>query len=516
MLSRTFLSRLCLMIFILPVIILTSALASTTDLRIIYLNDFHGWAESPPQPNRDEGLGGAAPLAAQVKLRRQEKPSLFLAAGDMIQGSSWTNFFKGSSTIKLLNLMNLDAMVVGNHEFEFGLLELQARINEANFPMLGANVIGVSNLKPFIIKEVQGLKVAIIGVVTPQTAHINAVRQDPQLKILSPWKTLKKYLPQLKQCADIIIVLSHLGFPEDLKLAAKVKGIGVIVGGHSHTRLENPFWVGKTIIVQAWEHGKTLGVLDLQISQGRISSSQGHLEKIITASGPGDEAVRQLVGQYRGQVDQVLGQVIGDTTVFLDGENIHTQETNLGNWLADIVRQTANADLAILNSGGIRRSLPAGPIRIGDIFDMIPFENYIVAQATTGREIRLILEHGLSSLPQAAPHFLQVSGLKLRYDLSAPPGRRLQEVQIGGHPLVADKKYLLATIDFLAAGGDDYQMLPEIFFGGPKQTATARANSPPEPAFIAPGQPFRQIVCDYLKTLKTISPAVEGRIRENK
>jgi 5'-nucleotidase / UDP-sugar diphosphatase len=264
--SAKLVSRFCLTINIIFLALLTSSLAIAADLRIIHLNDFHGWVESPPQSQGVERLGGAAQLAAQVKTLRQEKPSLFLAAGDMIQGSSWTNFFKGSSTIKLLNLMRLDAMVVGNHEFDFGLPELQTRIKEARFPILGANVAGVPDLIPFVIKDVQGLKVAIIGLVAPETAKITNARRLFDVKFLSPRETIENFLPQLKINSDVIIVLSHLGFPEDLKLAAQIEGIDVIVGGHSHTRMENPRIVGSTIIVQAWEHGKTLGVLDLQVA----------------------------------------------------------------------------------------------------------------------------------------------------------------------------------------------------------------------------------------------------------
>jgi 2',3'-cyclic-nucleotide 2'-phosphodiesterase (5'-nucleotidase family) len=324
---------------------------------------------------------------------------------------------------------------------------------------------------------------------------------------------MKKFLPQVKKHADVIIVLSHLGFPEDLKLAYLIGGIDVIVGGHSHTRVEKPRTVGSTIIVQAWEHGKTLGVLDLEVYDGRVALSEGHLEKIL-ASGPRDEAVQELVKKYQTQVDEVLGQVIGETTVFLDGQNVRRRETNLGNWLADLIRQTANADVAVLNGGGIRRSLAAGPISLRDIQEIIPFENYIIALELTGRDIVQILEHGLSGLPAAAARFPQVSGIKVCYDLSAPPGRRLLEVQVGGQPLVDDKIYVLATVDFLAAGGDDYSMFPKIFCGV-GETGQTGNNPAHNLVYNDTGRLLKQIVSDYIKTQKIISPEMEGRIVEN-
>lgn len=513
MLNSTLGSRFCLIICIMSLVILGTTLALAMDLRIIHINDFHGWTEPPTKGRDGEKLGGAARLAHKVNTLRREKPSLFLAAGDMIQGSSWTNFFKGRSTIELLNLMQLDAMVVGNHEFDFGVPELQARIKEAKFPVLGANVMGFPDLKPFVIKDVQGLKVAIIGLVTPATAHLSAVRDFCEVIFLSPQETMKKFLPQLRKHADVIIVLSHLGFPEDLKLAAGIEGIDVIVGGHSHTRVEKPLIVGRTIIVQAWEHGKAVGILDLQVSDGRVALSGGNLEKN-SASGPGDESVQELVKKYQTQVDEVLGQKIGETSVFLDGQNVRRYETNLGNWLADLIRQTAGADLAIINGGGIRRSLPVGPIRLRDIHEIIPFENYIIALEMSGRDIIRALEHGLSDLPTPAARFLQVSGLKMRYDLSAPPGRRLLEVQVGNQPLVDDKIYILATVDFLAAGGDGYSMFPKIFCG-PGETGQNGNNTAYKLVYNDPSRSLKQIVSNYVKTEKIISPAVEGRIVEN-
>ena len=160
----------------------------------------------------------------------------------MIQGNSWANLFRGKSTIDVMNAMKFDAMVVGNHEFDFGPKVLKERMAQARFPVLGANVKGLAALKPYVVKNLQGVRVAIIGVVTPETPVATHPRNVAGLTFTTPESAVKKYLPELKGRADIIVVLSHCGFQADQELAARVPGIDVIVGGHSHTKILQPEW----------------------------------------------------------------------------------------------------------------------------------------------------------------------------------------------------------------------------------------------------------------------------------
>lgn len=200
-------------------------------IRILYLNDFHGFAEPYKPFGSDEMYGGIAYLAGEVDHLRKEKASLLLSAGDMIQGNNWTNLFRGESTIELMNLMRFDAMVVGNHEFDFGQDVLRRRISESKFPVLGANVEGLDLLKPFLIKELNGVRVAIIGVVTEDTLISTYPRNVAGLRFVSPIDTVEKYIKELKNRSDMVVVLSHIGYPADRILAENVRGIDVIVGG---------------------------------------------------------------------------------------------------------------------------------------------------------------------------------------------------------------------------------------------------------------------------------------------
>ncbi|MGB9715204.1 MAG: bifunctional metallophosphatase/5'-nucleotidase [Thermodesulfovibrionales bacterium] len=272
----------------------------------------------------------------------------------MIQGNNWANLSEGESVIKIMNAMRFDAMVVGNHEFDFGQEVLRKRILEAKFPILGANVEGLNMLKPYVIREISDIKIAIIGIVTEDTPVSTHPRNVIGLTFLSPEDTIKKYIDEFKGKVDIIVVLSHIGHQADRALAEKLRGIDVIVGGHSHTKVERPVLIGDTVIVQAWEHGKALGVLDLTIKDGKIAHAEGHLEDIKPEIGKVDKDVKAIVDKYSKRVDAVLNEIIGEIQLDLEGENVRKRETNLGNLIADIIRKTASADVAIINGGLIR------------------------------------------------------------------------------------------------------------------------------------------------------------------
>ncbi|MFZ5453236.1 MAG: bifunctional metallophosphatase/5'-nucleotidase [Thermodesulfobacteriota bacterium] len=497
------------------VLLMVAAPVGAADLRILYVNDFHGFAEPYKSVGSQEVLGGAAYLAAAVNKLRKEKPSLLLAAGDMIQGNSWANLSRGESSIALMNLMHFDAMVVGNHEFDFGQKVLKKRIAQARFPVLGANVEGFKDgLKPFIIKKIQGLKVAIIGLVTPDTPQSTHPRNVAGLKFLPPAVAVEKYLPQLKKQADLVIVLSHLGYQADRKLAAQVPGIGVIVGGHSHTKLLEPAVVGETIIVQAWEHFKALGVLDLTLKEGRITNFSGHLEMIKPVPGRADKAVARLVQRYEQKVNKILGQKIGVTAVDLDGEHVRQRETNLGDFLADVLRKTAGADAAIINGGGIRTSIPKGEITIKEVYAVLPFDNYLVAIKLTGKQIKEALEHGVSGIEAGEGRFPQVSGLTFTYSRRAPVGSRVKEIRMGGAPLDPQKEYVVATNDFMAAGGDGYQSFGDALKSSRDFANIGGALKGEKLVYNDAGRWLRTVVIDYIREQKEIAPKVDGRVKE--
>lgn len=491
-----------------------SGFCQPTDVRIIYVNDFHGFAEPYKPLGSKEMLGGIAYLAGDVKRLRGQCPSLLLSAGDMIQGSNWANLFQGRDVFELMNAMRFDAMALGNHEFDYGPQVLGQRIAQAQFPVLGANVEGLAQIKPYLIKTLQGVRIAIIGVVTPDTPVTTHPRNVAGLKFIPPAAAVRHYLQELQGQADIFLVLSHIGYQEDRTLAETVPGIDVIVGGHSHTKLLEPAVVGKTIIVQAWEHAKALGVLNLQIERGKITHYDGYLQEIRPEAGKADPQIQKIVALYSGKVNAWLNRTVGETAVDLDGQNVRTRETNLGDLLADIMRQAAGADAAIINGGGIRTSITQGKITVKDVYAVLPFDNYLVAIRLTGQQIKATLEHGVSSLEEPSGRFPQVSGLAFTYDSQASVGSRVKEVLLNGKPLELDRDYVVATNDFLAAGGDGYKTFGEALRAGGDFSDLGGTIKSQNLVYNDPGTWLRDLVIAHLQAQKQINPQAEGRIRK--
>jgi 5'-nucleotidase / UDP-sugar diphosphatase len=507
--TRPFLTVCFLLLF-------TAALVSCAtqhEIRILHVNDFHGFAAAYKPYGSDEIQGGLAFLAQRAEELRAEKPTLFLAAGDMIQGNNWANLFQGKSSVEVMNAMNFDAMVVGNHEFDFGQAVLKERIREAKFPVLGANVSGLSTVKPYIIKDLNGLSVAVIGVVTDDTPVTTHPGNVIGLQFLSPEDMVEKYVRELRGKSDIIVVLSHMGFSADSELAKKVDGIDVIVGGHSHTKVDTPVLIGKTYIVQAFEHSKVLGVLDLSVKNDSVVRVSGRLEPIKPV-GKENETVRAIIAKYQQRVDATMNDRVGTSLTDLDGENVRLKETNLGNFIADGMRKTSGADAAIVNGGSIRTSIRQGQVRVSDVYAVVPFDNYIVAIKMTGQQIRDTLEHGVSAVENKEGRFPQVSGLVFTYDRLAPKGSRVKEVLIGGNPLVADREYTIATNDFLAAGGDGFKAFGDAVKSSKDYAVIGGAMKGDKLVYSDSGKWLRDVIIDFIKIQREISPKVEGRIRE--
>lgn len=478
------------------------------------MNDFHGFAEPYKPFGSDELLGGIACLAGRVETLRREKPSLLLAAGDMIQGNDWANFFQGESVLALMNAMRFDGMVLGNHEFDFGQDVLKQRIAAARFPVLGANVQGVEGVKPYLIAERAGITVAVIGVVTEETPVSTHPKNVGGLVFMPPAEVLPDYIAELREKADLIVVLSHIGYSADRILAEKVPGIDIIIGGHSHTKLSQPALVKNTAVLQAWEHAKALGILDVTIESGKVIGYEWRLEEIRPVPGTEDTDIATAVREYRKKIDHLLLEKIGTAEADLDGEKVRRRETNLGNFVADVIRLTTGADVAIINGGGIRTSIRQGDILVRDIYSVLPFDNYLLAFRISGTRIRETLEHGVSAVAEGAGRFPQVSGLTFTYSASLPAGSRIQDIFIGGEPIRPTREYTVATNDFLAAGGDGYRAFGDALREAPDYSVTGGIIESGKIVSSDSSRSLRDVVIAYIREKKVISPSVEKRILE--
>lgn len=512
-------SLLCLSLLL---IYACTVFAEPVTLRILHINDLHGFANPVKEPGADRWLGGAARLAKAIKQQRRQQADLLLAAGDMLQGDTWTGMSEGKSAVELLNLIGVDAMTLGNHEFDYGQAVLRQRIAEAHFPILAANLAGLAGIHQRVYFNRKGLRIAVVGLITDETRHSTHPRNVTGLTFSPPLEAARDQIGEAELTADLVILLTHLGYEQDRLLAQNLCDPAapatpvplVIVGGHSHTRLEQPTRIGNCAVVQAWEHGKALGVVDLTIDDNKLVAVHGRLIEITQALGSGDRAVAQLVERYNRKTKAMLAKAIGTTHVDLIQNGSRLRETNLGNLVADIVRQTTKAQVALINGGGLRTGIPKGTITVGQIYAALPFNNYLVAVRMTGRQLLMALEHGVSGLPAEEGRFPQVSGLSFSYDPARPAGKRVQEVLVAGKPLELDQEYTVATIDFIAAGGDGYTSFGEAIRSAGDFSEVAGAMKSSRLTYKDPGLYLRDVVMAALAERGSVAPTVEGRIRE--
>ena len=280
-----------------------------------------------------------------------------------------------------------------------------------------------------------------------------------------------------KQGATVIIAVTHLGVDMSSQersdiLAQQVKGIDLIIDGHSHTMLEKGKKVGNTTIAQTGEYLKNIGKVDLTIKDGKVEKIEASLVKYEQAKSiKPNEKIVELIKKAEEKNKPILEKKIGTSKTELVGvrERVRVGETNLGDLVTDAMKASVSSDVAITNGGGIRASISKGDIKMGDILTSFPFSNIVVGLEVKGSAIKSALEHGVDKTPEPDGKFPHVSGITFTLDTSKPAGQRVSDIMINGEALDVNKTYKLATNDFLAIGGDDYKM----FIGAKKYAENA-------------------------------------------
>lgn len=471
-------------------------------ITIFHTNDIHSRVES----SKDNI--GYAEMATMVKAYKKDHPNtLLLDIGDTFHGQTIANLVKGESIVDIMNAVGYDAMVPGNHDFNYGYARLVELSKLTQFPVVSANVKqadGNRLLKPYVIKEVDGIKLGIFGLTTPETAYKTHPNNVEGITFADPAEEAKTIVAELKGKVDAIIAISHIGVDgssvdTSIKLAKAVPEINVILDGHSHTVMEKGTLESGVLIAQTGEYLKNVGRVDLTFENGKltgktaslISKQQFDEQKIAP-----DQAVLDIVGKVKKEQESVLQEVVGSSGVKLvgDREVVRVGESNLGNLIADAMLSETGADVAITNGGGIRASIEAGQITKGQVITVLPFGNYIQTKRVKGSDIRAALELGVSAYPDSLGGFPQVGGVAFEFDPSLPKNARITSIQVKGQPLDPEQAYVLATNDFMAAGGDNYTMF--------KNYPIANDFSSLEESLIA-----------YIRNIGDVQPKVEGRIR---
>lgn len=471
--------------------------SEAVEITILHTNDMHSRVEES-----DSGIGYAK-LATLVKEYREKAGNvLLLDAGDTFHGENIANLVEGISIAKIMNLVGYDAMTAGNHDFNYGQERLLELNEVTNFPVLGANVLKTDKttlLQEYVVFEFEGVKVGIFGLCSPETSYKTHPKNVIGLTFEDPVTIAKAMVEKLKDEVDVIIALAHLGEEgEDtsIKVAEEVEGIDLIIDGHSHSEYQEGKLVNDVLIASTGEYSKNVGFVEIQVKDGTVIEKTAKLiSKEETEAVEGDKEVLQAIEEIKNAQQEILAEVIGYTEVDLDGarENVRTRETNLGNLVVDAFLAETGADIAMTNGGGIRSSLEAGEITKDDVITILPFSNFMITKKMTGSMIKEALEFSVRLYPEQNGGFLHVAGLTFSFDPTKGQGERVFNVMVGGEPLDLEKEYIVATHDFLAAGGDGYEM-----FAG-----TETVNEFPV---------MNEVVMNYIKEKGVVSPVVEGRI----
>ena len=498
-------------------------------LTILHTNDFHARYEpisSSDSPCGEEDaaagkcFGGSARMVTAVAAARArvENP-LLVDGGDQFQGSLFYTYYKGKVAAEMMTLMGYDAMTVGNHEFDDGPEVLAGFIDAVGFPVLmsNADISGEASLKDKISKSVviekMGEKIGLIGLTPQDTDELASPGKN--ITFSDPVAAVQGEVDKLTaEGVNKIIVLSHSGYAVDKRVAAETTGVDVIVGGHTNTLLSNvaenaegpyPTMVGSTAIVSAYAYGKFLGELNVVFDDaGAIVTATGE-PLLMDVSVTEDPAVKARIAELAVPLEEIRSKVVAESAAEIDGsrDNCRSVECAMGNLIADAMLDRVadqGVTIAVQNGGGVRASIDAGPVTMGEVLTVLPFQNTLSTFQVTGADLVVALENGVSQLEDKAGRFLQVAGLTYAYDPKAPVGARVSDVMVlvGGDawaPIDPAGVYGVVSNNYVRGGGDGFTVFAEkaqnVYDFGPD---------------------LADVVAEYMAKTGPYTPVVSGRI----
>ncbi|XP_009563080.2 5'-nucleotidase [Cuculus canorus] len=520
---------------------------SALRLTLLHTNDVHGQVEEQgPRGCAEPGcFGGVARRAALVAAERAaHRNVLLLDAGDQFQGTVWFSRFQGREAAHFMNLLRYDAMALGNHEFDKGVSGLlDPFLKNANFTVLSANIkpktpLGnemMEYVNPFKIVYFDSEPVGIVGYTTKETSFLSQPGDDVIFE--DEIEALQEKVNDLTAMGvNKIIALGHSGFTVDKNIAQKVKGVDVVIGGHTNTFLYTgtppstekpagpyPFMVDsddgrKVPVVQAYAYGKYLGYLNVTFDEkGNVVEAVGN-PILLDNSVPEDENIKEEVEKWRKDLGD-YSKEIGKTSVYLNGTSqaCRFQECNMGNLLCDAVlyenvgspdkKSWNHVSICILNGGGIRSPIDEqstnGSITVEDLLSVLPFGGRFDLVRIKGSTLKEAFEHSVHRYGGGSGELLQVGGIRVVYDISRAPGSRVVSLEVlctacrvpAYVPLQMDEIYNVTLPSYMLDGGDGYNMLKDKNLGYTK------------------GESDIEVVSRYLQTVKRVYPAIEGRIK---
>ncbi|HCQ64278.1 MAG TPA: multifunctional 2',3'-cyclic-nucleotide 2'-phosphodiesterase/5'-nucleotidase/3'-nucleotidase [Rhodobacteraceae bacterium] len=480
-------------------LISAAALALTTGaayadytLHIVHINDLHSRIQPISKYDSTCGaednaagecFGGVARVETMINQLRDELAGenlLVLDAGDQYQGSLMYTTYKGDVEAEMMELIGFDAMAVGNHEFDDGPEGLAKLIDNTSFPVLSGNLdLSTSNVlkgkvEDYIVLDVGGEKIGIVSALATDTAETsspgqNVIFQDEIDSIAADVDALTS------EGVTKVIALTHVGVKKDMKIAEAVPGLDAVVGGHSHTKFSNteegamayPTMVGDVPVVQAYAYSKYVGHLTLVFDDdGNVTSATGDTI-LLDASVEEDADIVARVTELAGPIEEAMTKVVAETGAVIDGtrESCRQMECEMGTLVADAMLDRVadqGITIAIQNGGGVRASIDAGEVTMGEVVTVLPFQNTLSTFFVSGQTIIDALENGVSQFEEVAGRFPQVAGLKYGFDAAAEPGSRISDVMVadgdGFVPIDLAAEYGVVSNNYVRNGGDGYKM----------------------------------------------------------
>lgn len=497
-------------------------------LTILHTNDFH--ARFEPISKYDSGcsaedntegkcFGGTARLVTAIaQARARSNNCILVDGGDQFQGTLFYTYYKGRMAAEFMNKLGYDAMTVGNHEFDDGPEVLRGFMDAVGFPVLMSNAdvsrepALAGKLAKSTVIERGGEKLGLIGL-TPQDTD-ELASPGPNITFTDPVGAVQQEVDALTAAGVTkIIVLSHSGYHVDKRVAAETTGVDVIVGGHSNTYLSNssdraegpyPTMVGNTAIVSAYAYGKFLGELNLTFDDaGNITAATGE-PLIMDAAVSEDAPTKDRIAELAKPLDEIRNRVVAETAEPIDGAkgSCRAGECTMGNLVADAMLDRVadqGIQIALQNGGGLRASIDAGPVTMGEVLTVLPFQNTLSTFHASGATVLAALENGLSQIEEGAGRFPQVAGLRFTYDPAALAGARVVSVEVmmdgAWAPLDPAQTYGVVTNNYVRNGGDGYKVL-----------ATEASN------VYDFGPDLADVTAEYLAAKGPYTPYLDGRI----
>lgn len=507
----------------------TTSVMADTSLTILHTNDFHSRVE--PVSKYDSGcsaednaegkcFGGYARMVTAVAEARKRNPdALLVDGGDQFQGSLFYTYYKGAVAAEIMNNLQYDGMTVGNHEFDDGPEVLRGFMDAVSFPVLMSNAdvsqepkLANKLMKSTVIEKA-GQQIGLIGLTPQNTSELASPGKN--ISFSDPVEAVKGEVAALTEAGvKIIVVLSHSGYNTDLRVAEEVEGVDVIVGGHSNTLLSNtnerakgpyPTMVGDTAVVQAYAYGKYLGELSVEFDDdGKLTKATGE-PILIDGSVEENAEIISRISELAKPLDEIRNKVVAQAADVIEGNRdvCRAEECSMGNLVADaMLARVADqgVSVALANSGGLRASIDAGEITMGEVLTVLPFQNTLSTFQISGAGLMAALENGVSQVEEGAGRFPQVAGMKFTWDPNKSPeeGRIVEAMvmQDGDWTAIDEAAmYGVVTNNYVRTGGDGFKM-----FDTDGQNAYDY------------GPSLEDVVAEYLAENGPYQPYTDGRI----